>query len=67
MPQTRRHFKQTESLKDRLIAFAQEVRAKAAGLPPCEEKDDLIRKAKQAETTSHLDEWINSPGLQPPK
>ena len=27
------------------------------------EKYDLLRRASRADTTSHLDEWINSPGL----
>jgi hypothetical protein len=27
----------------------------------------LIRRARQAETALHLNEWVNSPGLQPPK
>ena len=29
--------------------------------------NELIRKARRAETTAHLSEWLNSPGLQPPK
>ena len=65
--QKRRRFKQTETLKDRLQAFAEDVRAQAAGLPPGLEKDNLLRKARQADTASHLDEWVNSPGLQHPK
>lgn len=36
-------------------------------MPPCPERDNLLRKAHQAETALRLDEWINSPGLQPPK
>jgi hypothetical protein len=63
----RRHFKQTESLQDRLRAFADDVRAKADRLPPGLEKDDLLRRARQADTASRLDEWANSRGLQPPK
>jgi hypothetical protein len=62
----RRHFKQAESFQDRLTAFAEDVRAEAAKLPPSAERDDLLRKARQAETASHLDDWANSPGLQPP-
>jgi hypothetical protein len=27
----------------------------------------MIRKARQAETGSHMSEWLRSPGLQPPK
>jgi hypothetical protein len=26
----------------------------------------LIKKARQAETASHLDDWVNSHELQPP-
>jgi hypothetical protein len=63
----RRRFKQTTSLKERLISFAREVRDKAAALQPGAEQDDLLRRARQADTVSNIDEWVNSPGLQPPK
>jgi hypothetical protein len=65
--QRRRRFKQITSLKDRLASFAKEVREKASLLPPGEERTDLLRRARQADTASHLDEWVNSPGLQPPR
>nr|WP_072821209.1 hypothetical protein [Bradyrhizobium erythrophlei] len=65
--QVRRRFKQSESLKDRLISFADEIRTKAFALPPGVDRNELLRKARQAETASHLDDWVNSPGLQPPK
>ena len=64
---TRRRFKQTESLKERLASFAKEVRAKADHMPCGRERDELLKKASRAETASHLDDWANSPGLQPPK
>ena len=63
----RRRLKQTISLKERLASFANEVREKALRLRPGPEQDALLRKARQADTASHLDEWANSPGLQPPK
>lgn len=63
----RRRFKQTQSLQDRLATFAKEVREKAALLPTCAEKDDLLQRARQADVASHLDEWIDSPRLQQPK
>lgn len=63
----RRRFKQTESLHNRLLAFAENVRAEASGMRPGPEKEELLRKARQAETASHLDAWANSPELQPPK
>ena len=62
--QKRRRFKQ--SFKDSLTSFAQEARDQAAKLPPCAERDALIKKARQAETASHLDDWVNSHELQPP-
>jgi hypothetical protein len=63
----RRRVKQTKSLKDRLTSFAEEIRKKAAELRPGPERDALLKRARQAETASHIDEWANSPGLQPPK
>jgi hypothetical protein len=65
--QKRRRFKQSSSLKERLFSFAKEMREKASHLTPGPEHDDLIRRAQQADTASHLDDWANSPGLQPPK
>jgi len=52
--------------KDRLISFAKEAREKAAQLQSCPEKYDLLKKARQADTAIHLNDWANSPGLQPP-
>ena len=64
--QMRRRFKQTTSLKDRLLAFAEEAREKATSLTGIE-RDDLLRKARQADTAAHINDWANSPGLQSPK
>jgi hypothetical protein len=63
----RRRLKQTESFKDRLATFAAEARERASKLAPSVERDDMLRKARQADTASHLDDWANSPSLQPPK
>jgi hypothetical protein len=63
----RRRFKQSISFHDRLASFAQDARDEAARLPPGNERDDMLRRARQADTAAHLDEWANSPGLQPPK
>jgi hypothetical protein len=62
-----RRAKQTTSLKDRLAAFAEDARGKASQLRPGPERDDLMKKARQADTAAHLDEWANSPGLRPPE
>jgi hypothetical protein len=63
----RRRYRQATSFKDRLSAWAKEVRAQAANLKPGSERDALLRRARQADTAAHLDEWANSAGLQSPK
>jgi hypothetical protein len=63
----RHRFKQITSLKDRLASFAEEVRKKASRLGPGPEQTALLRKARLADTAAHLEDWVNSPGLQPPK
>jgi hypothetical protein len=63
----RRRFKQTESLGNRLADEAEKLRKEARGTPPGIVRDQLMRRARQAETASHMSEWLSSPGLQPPK
>ena len=63
----RRRFKQTRSLQDRLSEFATDARQKASEMPDGTARDELLKKARQADTAEHLDEWVNSPGLQPPR
>jgi hypothetical protein len=67
MPATRRHFKQTVSLNDRLKIFSDELKAKAAALRPGPERNELIKRARRAEIASDIDEWANSARLQAPK
>nr|WP_234679411.1 hypothetical protein [Bradyrhizobium sp. Oc8] len=63
----RRRFKQQLSLRDRLAAWAQQAQERASALPPGPEREALVRKARQAEVATHLDDWVRSPGLQPPR
>jgi len=62
-----RRPKQTAPLKDRLAAFADEARGKASRLRPGPEREDLLKKARQADMAARLDKWANSPGLRPPE
>jgi hypothetical protein len=64
--QKRRHFKHTASFQERLAAFAKHAREEAEKLPPGPARDTALRKARQADTALHLNNWANSPGLQPP-
>jgi len=63
----RRRFKNIVSFPDRLAQEAERWRAEAEMLPPGTERLELERKARQAETAMHMDEWLRSPGLQPAK
>ncbi|MET4229827.1 hypothetical protein AB7Z32_19995 [Bradyrhizobium sp. 482_C4_N1_1] len=63
----RRRFKQTDILEVRLAEEARRLREQAKALPHSPQREDLLRKARQAETGSHMSEWLRSPGLQPPK
>jgi hypothetical protein len=39
----------------------------AQKLPHGKEREALVRKARQLETASHINEWLSSPGLATPK
>jgi hypothetical protein len=63
----RRRLKQLKSLKERLLDRVNSLREEAKLMRSCFERDELLRKAHQAETAAHMDEWLRSPGVQPPK
>jgi hypothetical protein len=65
--QRRRRFQQTQSLEARLSEEAKRLREEAKLLPPGAQREELIRKARRAETASHMNEWLTSPGLRPPE
>lgn len=66
MPE-RRRFTQTTTLEERLVEEAKRLRKQAHGTPQGIEREHLLRRARQAETASHMTEWLNSRGLQTPK
>jgi hypothetical protein len=63
----RRHVKHAHSLRDRLKIFSDQLKKQAAQLKPGPEKDALLTRARIADTASHINDWANSSGLQPPK
>ncbi|MCP3444583.1 hypothetical protein [Bradyrhizobium sp. CCGUVB14] len=65
--QKRRRFKQTVSLEERLAEEARRLREEAELLPHGPVRDAALRRARQAETGSHMSEWLRSPGLKPPE
>ncbi|QHO75814.1 hypothetical protein ACH79_27585 [Bradyrhizobium sp. CCBAU 051011] len=66
MQQRRRYTRPETTLEQRLADEACRLREQARLLPPGEVREATIRKARQAETGSHLSEWLRSPGLKAP-
>jgi hypothetical protein len=58
-------------MKDRrgelLSREAQNLRKQAKGMLPGIPRDDLLNKARQADTASQLYDWVSLPGQQPPE
>ena len=63
----RRRFKQSTSFQDRLAEEAKRFKEEADRLPHGPQKELYLRRARQCETASHINEWLTSPGLQPPQ
>jgi hypothetical protein len=46
---------------------AEALKAEAEKLPYGKEREALESRARQLELASNIDQWLSSPGLQPPK
>ncbi|MCP3472415.1 hypothetical protein NLM33_19060 [Bradyrhizobium sp. CCGUVB1N3] len=64
--QKRRRIKQTSTLEQRLLEEAERLRKQAQGNPSGFERERLLRRARQAETAAHVNEWLSSMALKPP-
>lgn len=56
----RNRTKHTQTFEDRLTNEAARLREKASLLPAGMERDLLLRKARQADTASHINDWLSS-------
>jgi hypothetical protein len=45
---------------------AESFKRQAGTLPHGREREELLHKARQLETASHINQWLSSPGLQSP-
>jgi hypothetical protein len=54
------------SFEDRLEQEALRPKLAASQLPPGKLRDELTRRCRQLKVTAHLNQWLTSPGLQPP-
>ncbi|MET4628453.1 hypothetical protein ABIB83_005486 [Bradyrhizobium sp. I1.8.5] len=61
-------FKPDRALGERLIKEARLAREKAEQLPVgAAEREELLKVARETDIAAHIDGWLTSPGLQPPK
>jgi hypothetical protein len=65
--QKRRRVTQTLDLEERLAEEAKRLREQAELLPPGPVRESALRRARQAETGSHMSEWLRSAGLRSPE
>ena len=64
--QIRRRVIQDRSLEQRLADEARRLREQARLLPSGALREEVLRKARQAETGARMSEWLSSPGLRSP-
>ena len=55
------------SFDQRLVIEAQRLKEQANTFSPGKDRELLLRRARQAETAAHINEWLTSPGLMSPK
>jgi hypothetical protein len=55
------------SLEGKWHEQAERFKRQAEKLPYGKEREELLRMARQLEIASHINEWVSSPGLSPPK
>ena len=53
-----------ERLAEEAIRFKEAAEKQPLGSTA---RELLLRRARQAETASHINNWLRSPGLQPPR
>ena len=57
----RRRTKQTVGLEERLALRARHDRDRARSLPPGEEQEHLLRRARRTEQATQMTEWLTTP------
>jgi hypothetical protein len=60
--QKRNRSPQTKSLEERLAEHATRLREEAKALPRGAEREAVLRRAEQAETSARMSDWLRLPG-----
>lgn len=63
----RRRRSVSHTFDENLAAEKARVEAQMAGMKPGPEMDALRKKIRQLDTASHMNEWLSSAELQPPR
>ena len=67
MSHQRRRYNHTQIFEQLLAEEAARFRKAAEETPPGFARELLMKRARQAETASHMSDWLRSSGLQHPK
>jgi hypothetical protein len=62
----RRRRSVPHTFEENIAAEKARLEAQATLLKPGPQKDRLLKKIRQLDTASHINEWLSSPGLQSP-
>ena len=63
----RPRVKHVKTFEERLAEEAAHFKALADQTSPGVQRELYLRRARQAETASHINDWLKSPGLKPPE
>lgn len=63
----RTRIKHHKTFQERLAEEAERFKELAERTPPGPQRELYLKRARQAETASQIDNWLTSPGLQPAK
>jgi hypothetical protein len=62
--QKRRRIRHEKTFEERLAEEAHRFREAAEALPPGTAQELLLRRARQAESAVHLNQWLKAPAQQ---
>jgi hypothetical protein len=56
-----------QTIEEKWHQQSEAAKIEAHKLPYGKERDALVRKARQLDTASHINQWLSSPELKPPE
>jgi hypothetical protein len=66
-PLKRRRTIHNATFAERMANEAQRLEEQAQRMAPGKDREMILRKLRQTKTAAHINEWLSSPGLVPPK